>query len=363
MAQETTPYLGAPMPDFKPTPPLEDLGEPMEPGSPTWGGHNGLGALVSAVDLQLPAYTTAMPRAPRPVARTKGSFLLTDEGTCWRADGKLTGFLINYLIHQPPRPRPAVLNVDDPRGCVYTEHGNRRAGRPAGRIGGGQNVRDIWRHASGSKRKKQSDGLYPTYGVLTLQNGENVRFLNYTSNNVTIYHIVPDATLRPRAAPCEPACPPPGKVAVRSAGHKGNGVFATCDILPQDELWLPYLGTQYDQEEGERRFDAFSAAHPGDARYDPEYVIQLPDGDFVESVAPHCVAATINHSTTPNTEFLFNMGKLWVQVTKPIAMGEELTVDYGENWLGFDERSRFFKGFTRNDTCGDFTLPTLKEWM
>ena len=70
----------------------------------------------------------------------------------------------------------------------------------------------------------------------------------------------------------------------------------------------------------------------------------------MESTEPHCVAALVNHSSSANAEFIWGNGLLWLAVKQKISQGDELLVDYGKNWLGFDKRSKFYKGFDWDTT-------------
>jgi len=389
MLQETTPLLGAPLvmgtplPSVhKPAPPLELLDETEDPPP------RGLNVLAAAAN-----WSFDKPEHPRDfnlgrladmaIGHDQLPVAATDDGECWRFDGPLPLAVLQQLMQKPDRVRPEILR-SSAAGAIFIERTHRRsAGRPKAGT-----TRDSWVTTGGRKhRSTQSEPVLPfdcVYGFLVRSSGERVRYTKYMDKvrQVSVFHLMPTCRRRERVSvydlptkrsktkgqplpPVEPESAPRA-VVVRSAGElKGNGVFATTVLSPRDELGLEYTGTHYDQEEGNNRFDAFSAEHPGDAKFDPEYTVMLPDGDFIESTAPHCIAATVNHDINANCKLEWSEKKLWVKVLQKIMPGEELTIDYGPHWLGFDRRSRFYKHFERGTLEFDwsFTLPAYEEFV
>jgi uncharacterized protein len=68
-----------------------------------------------------------------------------------------------------------------------------------------------------------------------------------------------------------------------------------------------------------------------DPNYDSPYCIDLDRGRRLEPFAPY---RYLNHSCDPNAEICYDVDdgsaapKLWIQSLRPIAAGEEITIDY-----------------------------------
>jgi hypothetical protein len=97
--------------------------------------------------------------------------------------------------------------------------------------------------------------------------------------------------------------------------HVGRGVFA------RQPLWA---GLIIAEVEGRILDD-----HPEDS----SYVMELPSGRLLDPAAP---LRFVNHSCDPNCELFyweedvrtFEDDRLWLQTIRPIAAGEELSIDY-----------------------------------
>jgi hypothetical protein len=97
--------------------------------------------------------------------------------------------------------------------------------------------------------------------------------------------------------------------------HVGRGVFARRPLKS---------GIVLAEVRGE-----ILAAHPEDS----SYVMELPSGKLLDPAAP---LRFVNHSCDPNCELFYWEGdaespqedRLWLQTIRPIATGEELSIDY-----------------------------------
>ena len=97
--------------------------------------------------------------------------------------------------------------------------------------------------------------------------------------------------------------------------HVGRGVFAR--RLLRTGLILAEVGGQILDD------------HPEDS----SYVMELPSGRLLDPAAP---LRFVNHSCDPNCELFYweeddreiQEDRLWLQTIRPIAAGEELSIDY-----------------------------------
>eukprot|EP00929_Paragymnodinium_shiwhaense_P073685 TRINITY_DN37658_c0_g1_i1.p1 TRINITY_DN37658_c0_g1~~TRINITY_DN37658_c0_g1_i1.p1 ORF type:complete len:173 (+),score=34.42 TRINITY_DN37658_c0_g1_i1:84-602(+) len=125
--------------------------------------------------------------------------------------------------------------------------------------------------------------------------------------------------------------------AVRHAGNKGNGVFAT-KFIPEGAFLGKYRGTVLSKEQLLRRYpDANSP-----------YAFEISAGLYIDSSAEdEAMGLTnytryINHSKRhPNVSFFYRSSVMYPQgavifeADKDIHPGEELVFDYGDQyWFG-----------------------------
>lgn len=115
-------------------------------------------------------------------------------------------------------------------------------------------------------------------------------------------------------------------VTVRDApSGKGKGLFAATDIAKGGFI-AEYTGTKV----------ASKAADDSKSRYlfeiDDEWTIDAQDGGGV--------ARFINHSCEPNTEAEIEDSRINIYAVRHIRKGEEITIDYGEEY--YDEFIRPF---------------------
>lgn len=112
-----------------------------------------------------------------------------------------------------------------------------------------------------------------------------------------------------------------GKYEIREAAPGvGQGLFAHERILA-DTFILEYTGTPIPTAE----------ADVSKSRY----LFEVDENWTLEGDVPTNLARFINHSCDPNTEAEIEDGKIMIYAIHTINPGEEITIDYGEEY--FDE--------------------------
>lgn len=116
----------------------------------------------------------------------------------------------------------------------------------------------------------------------------------------------------------------PEKIKVKYSAGKGRGIFATKAIRKGEiiEAAPALLVPKKSRKTFERTF----LQH---------YMFQTDDGqDYVLGMGYVAIA---NHSDQPNAEFDVTKDKVTLRATKAIAVGQEITLDYGwdeADWFG-----------------------------
>jgi uncharacterized protein len=118
------------------------------------------------------------------------------------------------------------------------------------------------------------------------------------------------------------------RIAVRSSGVHGKGVFAEVDIA-EGEVLVEYKGEIITWPEALRR-------HPHDPT-DPNHTFyfSIDDKHVIDGKVNGNSARWINHSCDPSCEADEENGRVFIKALRNIAAGEELNYDYG---LVIDER-------------------------
>lgn len=119
------------------------------------------------------------------------------------------------------------------------------------------------------------------------------------------------------------------KIAARLSPIHGNGVFAT-EIIEKGERIIRYKGTlrthdEVDEEYGELEEDGHT------------FLFTLNDDYVIDATAGGNIARWINHSCKPNCEAVIeenendkrHKDKVFIEATRRIKLGEELTYNYG----------------------------------
>jgi SET domain-containing protein len=111
----------------------------------------------------------------------------------------------------------------------------------------------------------------------------------------------------------------PGGYALRvRKSATGKGLFAEEDI-PKGVCVIEYTGRVVSQEEADR--DA------------GKYLFEISKKKTIDGNIPSNTARYINHSCAPNCEARGRAGRMFIFSIKRIRAGEELSYDYGEEYL------------------------------
>lgn len=114
---------------------------------------------------------------------------------------------------------------------------------------------------------------------------------------------------------------------VRGSEIHGRGVYATSLILEKSRI-IEYVGELVSKKESDRRANAQHAKSlkTGDAAV---YIFTLSKNWDIDGNVPWNTARLINHSCNPNCEAFVEGRKIFIYSLREIAVGEELTFDYG----------------------------------
>lgn len=111
------------------------------------------------------------------------------------------------------------------------------------------------------------------------------------------------------------------KISVRRSPVHGKGVFATRP-LAVGELICEYKGEPIEWDEALRR-------HPRDpSQPNHTFYFDTGDGTVIDGAVGGNSARWINHSCAPNCEAEEHDSRIFIRTVRPIAAGEELSIDY-----------------------------------
>lgn len=102
----------------------------------------------------------------------------------------------------------------------------------------------------------------------------------------------------------------------------GLGLFATQDI-PEGALVIEYKG---------RRIPT-ARAQEIERRRANKYLFEINSRWTIDGSSRRNLARYVNHACDPNVEAELVRGRMMFRALKKIAPGEEITVDYGEEYL------------------------------
>jgi hypothetical protein len=102
----------------------------------------------------------------------------------------------------------------------------------------------------------------------------------------------------------------------------GLGLFAATDI-PERKLIIEYTGKRIPTRE----------AREIDRRRANKYLFEIDNRWTIDGSPRTNLARYVNHSCDPNAEAESNRGRLMYRAVRPIAAGEEITLDYGEEHM------------------------------
>ena len=108
---------------------------------------------------------------------------------------------------------------------------------------------------------------------------------------------------------------------VRRSKIHGRGIFALVDI-PKGERLMEYLGERITPAEADRRYAAEHEHSPH------TMLFSVDDKVVIDATKKGSSARYINHSCAPNCEATEEDSRIFIETTRKIASGEELTYDY-----------------------------------
>lgn len=112
------------------------------------------------------------------------------------------------------------------------------------------------------------------------------------------------------------------RIQTRRSPVHGNGVFAVQDIAEGERL-IEYKGEVISWKEALRR-------HPHDpAQPNHTFYFHVDDDHVIDALVGGNAARWINHSCAPNCEADEVDGRIFIKALRNIAVGEELSYDYG----------------------------------
>jgi SET domain-containing protein len=98
----------------------------------------------------------------------------------------------------------------------------------------------------------------------------------------------------------------------------GLGLF-TLEPIPADKRIIEYLGPVISAEEADRRGG--------------KYLFELDEKRAIDGSSRSNTARYINHSCRPNAKGYTSGRRIWIWSLRAIKAGEELTIDYGKEYL------------------------------
>jgi len=108
------------------------------------------------------------------------------------------------------------------------------------------------------------------------------------------------------------------KVSVKRS-NAGLGLFAD-EPVKKDEFIIEYTGQTISTEESDRRGG--------------KYLFEISSKLVVDGKSRKNIARYINHSCRPNCDTDVKKGRIFVTARRSIKAGEELSYDYGKEYVG-----------------------------
>ena len=109
------------------------------------------------------------------------------------------------------------------------------------------------------------------------------------------------------------------RISVRSSNIHGRGVFAA-SFIPKGTRIIEYKGRRMSEKDADEKYGDDSSPHTFLFLLDNEIVIDANhEGNS---------ARWINHSCDPNCEAIEENGRMFIDATRDIRTGEELSYDY-----------------------------------
>jgi SET domain-containing protein len=117
--------------------------------------------------------------------------------------------------------------------------------------------------------------------------------------------------------------------------HTGLGLFAT-EPIKKYALIIEYCGPRIPTVE----------AHARERAGRSKYMFEISSRWTIDGGSRDNLARYVNHACRPNAEAELIRGKIFIKAIRRIQPGEEITFDYGHEYVDL-----FFKGGCRCATC------------
>jgi uncharacterized protein len=104
----------------------------------------------------------------------------------------------------------------------------------------------------------------------------------------------------------------------------GLGLFAVRPIAKKDYI-VTYSGRWITTEEARER----------ERLGNPRYLFEVNSRWTIDGATRRNLGRYVNHSCKPNAEPVLRKGKMVLVATKAIALGDEITFDYGEDYFDY----------------------------
>ncbi len=98
----------------------------------------------------------------------------------------------------------------------------------------------------------------------------------------------------------------------------GLGLFAN-ELIKKGEFVIEYIGEMLTREEADRKGG--------------KYLFEISSRRTVDGTGRNNIARYINHSCRPNCEVDIKKGRIFVSAIKNIKEGEEVSYDYGKEYV------------------------------
>tara|TARA_B100000686_G_C16550359_1_gene842210 strand:- start:169 stop:654 length:486 start_codon:yes stop_codon:yes gene_type:complete len=114
----------------------------------------------------------------------------------------------------------------------------------------------------------------------------------------------------------------------RNSAVHGRGLFASVYIKKGTEI-IEYIGDKVNKKEGDKRAWEQMKRAKKNKKNGMVYVFQLNKKYDIDGGVLRNHARLINHSCKPNCEVVITENRLWINSTKNIKKGTEITYNYG----------------------------------
>ena len=142
---------------------------------------------------------------------------------------------------------------------------------------------------------------------------------------------------------------------LRRSSIQGRGAFAT-RLIKRGTRIIEYTGERITHEEADRRYD-----DDGMGRHHT-FLFTIDKKTVIDAAVDGNDARFINHSCAPNCEAIDERKRIYIEATRDIAPGEELTYDYAYERDGTEDEAweRLYVCKCGAPTCRGTILAPMK---